>query len=76
MSPQQTTVILLALLTVGLIAICVAVVRWITWVPPFEQTVPAPDMEEPRMNEGGGWVQPDGRITMERDGLGPDLRGR
>jgi hypothetical protein len=28
----------------------------------------------PRLNEGGGWVWPDGKITRDRDGLGPDLR--
>lgn len=57
---------ILALITVGLIIIAVAVRLFVKKVVPFEAGM----REEawPKRNEGGGYDWPDGRITRDREG--------
>lgn len=73
MSPALKTALILLAITVGLIAIgwmCNHYLREVIMrFEPGELRAPLDGF--PRMNEGGGWEQADGRITRDVDGLEP-----
>lgn len=65
------------LLLVAIGCASVAVLVWYVWFPADLRRVLTGKPEQwPRRNVGGGYDWPDGRITRDKEGRGPDLRDR